>query len=83
MFTVCATCNVILPVEAVLYFYFNTFRSMCSVSNMAVFCCSFISCFPGMLHRFIIIIISSSSSGGGSSSSSSKVVVVVVVVVKW
>jgi len=33
----------------VLYFYISTFRSMCAVPNMAVFCSSLISCFPGML----------------------------------
>jgi len=29
--------NVISPVKYVLYFYISTFRSMCSVHNMAVF----------------------------------------------
>ena len=29
VFTVCATCNVILPVKCVLYFYISTFRSVC------------------------------------------------------
>jgi len=37
-----------------LYFYISTFRSMCAVPNMAVFCSSLTSCFPGM---FIIIVI--------------------------
>jgi len=32
-----------------LYFYISTFRSMCAVPNMAVFCSSLTSCFPGML----------------------------------
>ena len=32
-----------------LYFYISTFRSMCAVHNMAVFCSSLTSCFPGML----------------------------------
>ena len=31
------------------YFYISTFRSMCVVPNMAVFCSSLTSCFPGML----------------------------------
>ena len=31
-----------------LFFYFNTFRSMYAVPNMAVFCSSLTSCFPGM-----------------------------------
>jgi len=30
---------------------------MCAVPNMAVFCSSLTSCFPGMLLTFIIIII--------------------------
>ena len=34
---------------AVLYFYVSTFRSMCAVPNMVVFCSSFTSWFPGML----------------------------------
>ena len=32
-----------------LYFYISTFRIMCAVPNMAVFCSSLTSCFPGML----------------------------------
>ena len=31
-----------------LYFYIGTFRSMCAVPSMAVFCTSLTSCFPGM-----------------------------------
>ena len=38
VFTICATCNVISLVKYVLYFYIGTFRSMCAVPNMAVFC---------------------------------------------
>ena len=44
-----ATFNVISPVQYVSYFYISTFRSTCAVPNMAVFCSSLISCFPGML----------------------------------
>ena len=40
-----------------LYFYINTFRNMCAMPNMAVFCSSLTSCFPGMLLTFIIIFI--------------------------
>ena len=45
-----------------LYLYISAFRSMCAVLNMAVFCSSLPSCFPGMLltyflNYFIIIII--------------------------
>ena len=44
-----------------LYFYISTFLSMCAVPNMAVFCSSLTSWFPGMLLTFITIIISSIS----------------------
>jgi hypothetical protein len=45
-----------------LYLYVSTFRSMCAVPNMAVFCSSLTSWFPGMLltyfpNAFEIIII--------------------------
>ena len=39
----------LLAVLNPLYFYISTFRSMCAVPNMAVFCSSLTSCFPGML----------------------------------
>ena len=39
----------LLAVLNLLYFYISTFRSMCAVPNMAVFCSSLTSCFPGML----------------------------------
>ena len=39
----------LVPVLNLLYFYVSTFRSICSVPNMAVFCSSLTSCFPGML----------------------------------
>jgi len=35
---------VISPVKYVLYFYISTFRSMCAMPNMAVFCSPLISC---------------------------------------
>ena len=47
----------LVSVLNLLYFYISTFRSVCAVPNMAVFCSSFTSCFPGMLLTFIIIII--------------------------
>jgi hypothetical protein len=49
----------ISPVHALalLCFYVSTFRSLCAVPNVAVFCSSLISWFPGMLLTFIIIII--------------------------
>jgi len=47
----------LVSVLYLLYFYISTFRSMCAVPNMAVFCSSLTSCFPGMLLTIIIIII--------------------------
>ena len=38
----------------VLYFDISTFRSVCAVPNMAVFCSSLISCFPGVLFRYCL-----------------------------
>jgi hypothetical protein len=69
----------LVPAMALLYFYVTTFRSMCAVPNMAVFCSSFTSWSPGTLLMYflndfemviiiIIIIISSSSSSSSSSS---------------
>ena len=37
-----------------LYFYISTFRSMCAVPNMAVFCSSLTSCFPGMFLTYFL-----------------------------
>jgi hypothetical protein len=39
----------LVPSWALLCFYISTFRSMCAVPNMAVFCSSLTSWFPGML----------------------------------
>jgi hypothetical protein len=47
----------LLPMLNVLYFYISTFRSMCAVPNMALFCSSSILCFCGMLLSKIIIVI--------------------------
>ena len=38
----------LVPALALLFFYVSTFRSMCAVPNMAVFCSSLMSWFPGM-----------------------------------
>ena len=38
----------------VLYFYISTFRSMCAVPNMAVFCSSLSSCFSGVLRTYFL-----------------------------
>ena len=37
-----------------LYFYISTFRSMCAVPNMAVFCSSLPSCFSAMLLAYFL-----------------------------
>ena len=44
----------LLPVLNLLYSYISTFRSMCAVPNMAVFCSSLTSCFPGMLLTYFL-----------------------------
>ena len=38
----------LVPALALLFFHISTFRSMCAVPNMAVFCISLTSWFPGM-----------------------------------
>ena len=44
----------LVSVLNLLYFYISTFRSMCAVPNMAVFCSSFTSCFPGKLPTYFL-----------------------------
>ena len=44
----------LVSVLTLLYFYISTFRSMCAVPNMAVFCSSLTSCFPGMLLTYLL-----------------------------
>jgi len=44
----------LVPVLNLLYFYISTFRSMCAVPNMAVFCSSLTSCFPDMLLTYFL-----------------------------
>jgi len=46
----------LVPALTPLYLYFSTFRSMCAVPNMAVFCSFLTSWFPGMLLTYFIII---------------------------
>ena len=53
----------IVPALALLYFYISTFRCMCAVPNMAVFCSSF------TLLLLLLLLLSSSSSASSSSSS--------------
>jgi hypothetical protein len=44
----------LVPVLALIYFYINTFRSMCAVPNMAVFRSSLTSWFPGMVFTYFL-----------------------------
>ena len=44
----------LVPVLNLLYFFISTFRSMCAVPNMAVFCSSLTSCVPGMLLTYFL-----------------------------
>ena len=44
----------LVPALALMYFYVSTFRSMCAVPNMAVFCSSFTSWFPGRLLMYFL-----------------------------
>ena len=44
----------LLSVLNLLYFYISTFRSMRAVPNMAVFCSSLTSWFPGMLLTYFV-----------------------------
>jgi len=42
------------PMINVLFFYVRTFRGICAVTNIAVFCSSLMSCLPGMLFRYFL-----------------------------
>jgi hypothetical protein len=44
----------LVPVLTPLYLYASTFRSMCAVPNMAVFCSSLTVWFPGMLLTYFL-----------------------------
>jgi hypothetical protein len=44
----------LVSVLTVLYFYISTFRSMCAVPNMVVFCSSLTSYFPGALLTYFL-----------------------------
>ena len=44
----------LLSMLNVFYYNISTFRSMCAVQNMAVFCIPLISCFPGTLLRYFL-----------------------------
>ena len=44
----------LVSVLNLLYFYISTLRSMCAVPNVAVFCSSLTSCFPGVLFTYFL-----------------------------
>ena len=44
----------LVSVLNLLHFYISTFRSLCAVPNMAVFCSSLTACFPGMLLKYFL-----------------------------
>ena len=44
----------LVPVLNLLHFYISTFRSRCALPNVAVFCSSLTSCFPGMLLTYFL-----------------------------
>ena len=44
----------LVSVLNLLYFYISTFRSMCAVPNVAVFCSSLTSWFPSMLLTYFL-----------------------------
>jgi hypothetical protein len=44
----------LVPALVLLLFYVSTFRRMCAVPNMAVFCSSLTSWFPGMLLTYFL-----------------------------
>ena len=44
----------LLRMLIILYFYISTFRDLCALPNMAVFCSSLISCFPGILLGYFL-----------------------------
>ena len=44
----------LVPALVLLFFYVSTFRSMCAVPNMAVFCSYLTSWFPGMLLTYFL-----------------------------
>jgi hypothetical protein len=44
----------LVPALTPLHLYVSTFRSMCAVPNVAVFCSSLTSWFPGMLLTYFL-----------------------------
>ena len=47
----------LVSVLNLLHFYINTFQSICAMPNMAVFCSSLTSCFPGMLILLLLLLL--------------------------
>ena len=47
----------LVPVFNLLYFYISTFRSMCAVPKMDVFCSSLTLCFPGMMPTLLLLLL--------------------------
>jgi hypothetical protein len=47
----------LVSVLNLLHFYISTLRSMCAVLNMAVFCSSLTSCFPGMFLTYFLLLL--------------------------
>jgi len=47
----------LVPALAVLFFYVSTFRNMCAVLNMAVFCSSLTSWFPGRSLLLLLLLL--------------------------
>ena len=46
----------LVPALALLYFYVSTFRSMCAVPNMAIFCSSFTSFYYYYYYYYIVVV---------------------------
>ena len=51
----CVVNVMLFPMMNVLYCNIRTFRSMCSVPIVVVFCSSFVSCFTGMWSGYFLI----------------------------
>ena len=47
----------LVPALVLLFFYVSTFRSMCAVPNMAVFCSSLTSWFPVIIIIIIVVVV--------------------------
>ena len=47
----------LVSVLNLLYFYISTFRSMCAVPKMAVFCSSLTSWFPGIILLLLLLLL--------------------------